>query len=922
MRSSLALAVALTTAVNHRAVPAADYKVSFGVPQVVGSSNFTHSWFPTAELELGEALLQSVSQSADGGVCPPKGHPDWPCAAAYATRNRGTTWRMRPQPFPYPLLPESPANSKRVVASNFSSLHLTCVNASCVGMLTRWRSSTNATFKQLLVLPLAVAGVPADLQQAEDGLLPIMLQDGSILVAMYGYTTNATSRCSSDNPSCYSLFFFSCADPVNSPTNWEYISRIGAVPAMVPKGVSVEGPCEPALCQLPDGRVFVIFRVSSYQEMWGAISNDGGVGWGAVFPTGTWAVSPNLIVMRSGAVVLTAGRPSIGLWVSAFDTTPPTWHFTNVIQQHNARVTVAGHRYPDIEAAVQSVTSPHYSGDINSTTCNAADTCNAGSTRNCADCPHNCTSCVYSCVQYDSTHCSSTTSYTGLALLDDETLMLAYDRLANGFSGPPGRLGDADFVFAMTVKITKTQIGLKAVNQHDGLWLEPDLHPPPTMATAYTLSNATCLNGAPASVAAWLHPTPTTDWVIQIGSASPSLTWCISEEACRQFATPPRHPPTPPPLVALANGGPQSQNCTINPSWCGSNQAVLTQCSMDMLLGDRAFDSNGTTLHFDGRRILVESLHKLSTLGLRGATSVLLTGFSQSGTTVILTADTVGTLLHSIAPKLQRYKALPVDGHHPGFRSLWGEAFGPRFMAGWYGTALNNLARLSGAVGGTPAGCQKQHGRDSASCLWANESLRWVQTPLFAVQQIPAVWDLQCMLDGEPVNNVLQLGCASHNASMLPYTKCVQYPDRCDPEVVRDYIVPLQQLYVNEYMASLQHRPHGGGFYHSCFLGSYFEENFGSTNQSMVPRQVDGVWNQISIDGTTMQAAISEWWAQPTDSASPAEVATRFWADPPWDPDAKPPEVRPPWTGKGDPPVPWWTSRFMRNKSCRGYPWY
>ena len=55
---------------------------------------------------------------------------------------------------------------------------------------------------------------------------------------------------------------------------------------------------------------------------------------------------------------------------------------------------------------------------------------------------------------------------------------------------------------------------------------------------------------------------------------------------------------------------------------------------------------------------------------------------------------------------------------------------------------------------------------------------------------------------------------ASHNASMLPYTKCVQYPDRCDPEVVRDYMVPLQQLYVDEYSASLQHRPHGGGFYH------------------------------------------------------------------------------------------------------------
>ena len=82
----------------------------------------------------------------------------------------------------------------------------------------------------------------------------------------------------------------------------------------------------------------------------------------------------------------------------------------------------------------------------------------------------------------------------------------------------------------------------------------------------------------------------------------------------------------------------------------------------------------------------------------------------------------------------------------------------------------------------------------------------------------------------------------------------------------------------------------------------------------MVPRAVDGVWNEIAIDGTTMQEAIASWWE--------GEVPPTFLADPPWDAGGKPPELRPPWTGKGDPPVPWWTSRFMTNPTCKGFPWY
>ena len=81
------------------------------------------------------------------------------------------------------------------------------------------------------------------------------------------------------------------------------------------------------------------------------------------------------------------------------------------MQVHNARIRNPYYLFPPIDAAVQNASSPHYPG-------------------------------------------SATTAYTGLLALDDETLLVSYDRLANGWAGPPGSMGGSDGVFSMTVKIT------------------------------------------------------------------------------------------------------------------------------------------------------------------------------------------------------------------------------------------------------------------------------------------------------------------------------------------------------------------------------------------------------------------------------------------------------------------------------------
>ena len=76
-------------------------------------------------------------------------------------------------------------------------------------------------------------------------------------------------------------------------------------------------------------------------------------------------------------------------------------------------------RYPDIDAAVANVSSHDSSWIVNAANPKGSHSMDS----------------------------ASSTAYTGLLALDNETLLLSYDRLANGWAGPPGRLGDSDYVF-------------------------------------------------------------------------------------------------------------------------------------------------------------------------------------------------------------------------------------------------------------------------------------------------------------------------------------------------------------------------------------------------------------------------------------------------------------------------------------------
>jgi hypothetical protein len=92
--------------------------------------------------------------------------------------------------------------------------------------------------------------------------------DGNLLMAFYGHAADGHKR-----GTLYTTAFYTSPDGLA----WTYASRVDVTPAMVaePHGAG-EGPCEPSMVTLADGRVLAAFRLSGGIPLWLAYSSDNG----------------------------------------------------------------------------------------------------------------------------------------------------------------------------------------------------------------------------------------------------------------------------------------------------------------------------------------------------------------------------------------------------------------------------------------------------------------------------------------------------------------------------------------------------------------------------------------------------------------------------------------------------------------------
>ena len=406
-----------------------------------------------------------------------------------------------------------------------------------------------------------------------------------------------------------------------------------------------------------------------------------------------------------------------------------------------------------------------------------------------------------------------------------------------------------------------------------------------------------CLCGEPAGVFANASIDPSgKNWVLQLGSMSIALDVCIDGVHCALSCGSPGPPPPPPTGGLQLGAGIQSQDPNENPTFATFNQAELSLCDGALLMSDRAHyrtPSNASlpapgypfpvrpSLHFNGLRILNASLLKLAKLGLAKAENVILTGVGHGGTAAILHADRIGKMLKALAPNLKTYGLLAADGYHPRHRTDEFITIKPSIDTGNpYDTILRGIANVSNAAAGMSVGCRAKLGpAQQWRCLYVNESMPFITTPTFLVQQLASFWDTACILDGGIIgldqgrDAMLQLKCRKSGIWEI----CFQYARRCNPEQVSLAIIPYQQQYVRE-MTPLLSRSGNGGFLHSCHLGGYWEtaaqrwaDNQYKPPQPFKPQRpaswpagfnTSSYWKQLAIGGTTMQQSVTQWWTQ------------------------------------------------------------
>ena len=95
-----------------------------------------------------------------------------------------------------------------------------------------------------------------------------------------------------------------------------------------------EGPCESAICRLPDGRLMCVFRMASFVPYGQAWSEDDGHTWTKPVAMPAMSVEPSVHVMPNGVVALSGGRPGIFVWLNA-DGRGTGWQAVDIVAHHN-----------------------------------------------------------------------------------------------------------------------------------------------------------------------------------------------------------------------------------------------------------------------------------------------------------------------------------------------------------------------------------------------------------------------------------------------------------------------------------------------------------------------------------------------------------------------------------------------------------
>ena len=171
--------------------------------------------------------------------------------------------------------------------------------------------------------------------------------------------------------------------------DWKFRSLIAGFDCPLAGG---EGPCESQTIRLKDGRLMNIFRLASNVPYGQTFSDDDGRTWSEpAAMKDAHSVQPSLVLMKDGSLVLTGGRPGIFAWINR-----------------------AGDGKDWLQVDLQSHHNENHPQDA-------------------------------------ITRADQTTSYTEVAAIDEQSVIVIYDRIPHGWSAIPADSTDTNSIWVVRV---------------------------------------------------------------------------------------------------------------------------------------------------------------------------------------------------------------------------------------------------------------------------------------------------------------------------------------------------------------------------------------------------------------------------------------------------------------------------------------
>ncbi|XP_065887728.1 uncharacterized protein [Dysidea avara] len=259
--------------------------------------------------------------------------------------------------------------------------------------------------------------------------------------------------------------------------------------------------------------------------------------------------------------------------------------------------------------------------------------------------------------------------------------------------------------------------------------------------TDATSKGAVCLDGSPPGYYFRTGTSSPNKWIVHLEGGG----WCYDEDDCVKRSKERLGSSKDWPSI-VSFSGLLSDDCTINPDYCGWSMVYIGYCDGASFAGyvENPVNWKGTTLYFRGAKILEVVMDAVLAAGGDKIEHVILTGCSAGGLATYLHADYVRSKVPTQIP----VHAIADAGYFLDAPNVDGEMH----IRGLY----QYVYKMQNCKGGVNQDCIAANPTEEWKCFMAQYTYPHIKTPIFLLNARYDTWQLA---------NILQLTCHAPNCS-------------------------------------------------------------------------------------------------------------------------------------------------------------